>query len=140
VKAKNGIFSSPTVSKYIRSLGIQSFNSRKKTVKGYVDPNRPNFIESLRTQFNEMIKGKQFPYVVGFHQVRNSKRKFDFGNSFELPMDLFTSHDFWPDDNVSFVFPVPMTIDGNLIDQNDPRKEPLYSVDKENPGVWIKIF
>lgn len=140
VKTSRGIFASPTVSKFIRSLGIQSFNSRKKEVKGYVDVTRPNQIEALRAQFEQMKAGKGDPLIVGFHQVRKTKRLFDFGNSVEIIQDLFTAHDFWEDDDVSHVFPVPMTIDGNLIDQNDPRKEPLYSVDKDNPGVYIKLF
>ena len=36
VKTGRGIFSSPTVNKYLRALGIQSFSSSKKFVKGYV--------------------------------------------------------------------------------------------------------
>lgn len=140
VKTKNGIFSSPTVSKYIRALGIQSFHSRKKIVKGYKDPSRPNQFEALRPEWDAMMQGKEFPIVIGYHQIRNSKRLFDFSNSVELLQDLMTSHDFIEDDNVKFVFPVPMTIDGDLIDPKYPRKEPLYSVDKNNPGVWIKIF
>ena len=94
----------------------------------------------MRVQFEQMKAGKSDPLIVGFHQVRKTKRLFDFGNSVEIIQDLFTAHDFWEDDDVSHVFPVPMTIDGNLIDQNDPRKEPLYSVDKDNPGVYIKLF
>ena len=39
VKTSKGIFPSKTVTKYIRGLGIQSYNSRKKEVKGYTgDP------------------------------------------------------------------------------------------------------
>ena len=140
VKTSRGIFSSPTVSKFLRSIGIQGFNSRKKTVKGYVDPNRPNQFEALRSTFEAMKSGKDDPLIIGYHQVRNSKRLFDFSNSVEILQDLMTSHDFIEDDNVKFVFPVPMSITGELINQSDPRKFPLYSVDKENAGVWIKLF
>jgi len=140
VKTSRGIFSSPAVSKFIRSLGIQSFNSRKKEVKGYVDPDRPNQFEALRLAFETMRKGKGDPLIIGYHQVRNSKRLFDFSNSVEVIQDLMTAHDFIEDDNVKFVFPVPMTIDGHLPVEGKVRDKPLYSVDKENPGVWIKIF
>ena len=51
-----------------------------------------------------------------------------------------TAHDFIEDDNVKYVFPVPMSIDGRLINESNPREFPLYSVDKDNAGVWIKIF
>ena len=140
VKTSRGIFSSPTVSKFLRSIGIQGFNSRKKTVKGYVDPNRPNQFEALRSTFMSMKAGKDDPIIIGYHQVRSSKRLFDFSNSVEILQDLMTAHDFIEDDNVKHVFPVPMSIDGKLIDSNNPRAFPLYSVDKENPGVYIKLF
>ena len=140
VKTSRGIFHSPTVSKFIRSLGIQHFNSRKKEVKGYVDPLRPNQIEALRDSFKAMKAGKNDPIIIGYHQIRNSKRLFDFSNSVELIQDLLTAHDFIEDDNVKYVFPVPMSIDGKLITESDPRAFPLYSVDKNNPGVWIKFF
>lgn len=140
VKTSRGIFSSKTVSKFLRSIGIQHFSSSKKTVKGYVDPTRPNQIELLRDEFNKMKKGKGYPLVVGYHQVRGSKRKFDFSNSVEIIQDLFTAHDFWEDDDITHVLPVPMTINGELPNSNNIRKEDFYSVDKNNPGVWIKLF
>ena len=34
VKTGRGIFASPTVTKYLKSLGIQRFSSRKKEVVG----------------------------------------------------------------------------------------------------------
>jgi hypothetical protein len=140
VKTSRGIFHSPTVSKFIRSIGIQHFNSRKKEVKGYVDASRPNQFEALRDQFEKMKEGKGDPIIIGYHQVRNSKRLFDFGNSVELLQDLMTSHDFIEDDNVKYVFPVPMSINGELINPLAPRAFPLYSVDKKNAGCWIKLF
>ena len=128
------------MSKFIRSLGIQHFNSRKKEIKGYKDPLRPNRFEALRVQFEKMKEGKDDPILIGYHQVRNSKRLFDFSNSVELVQDLLTAHDFIEDDNVQYVFPLPMSIDGELPVEGKIRDKPLYSVDKENPGVWIKLF
>ena len=140
VKTSRGIFSSPTVNKWIRKLGIQSFSSSKKLVKGYVDKSRPNMIEALRGEFAKMKKGKVDPIFIGYHQVRNSKRLFDFSNSIEVVQDLFTAHDFIEDDNVKHVFPIPMTKEGVLPTEDNIREEKWYSVDKENPGVYIKIF
>tara|TARA_R110000822_G_scaffold73853_13_gene177628 strand:+ start:2423 stop:2893 length:471 start_codon:yes stop_codon:yes gene_type:complete len=141
VKTKRGIFSSPTVNKYIRKLGIQSFSSSKKEVKGYVDPTRPNQIEALRAEFEKMLENAGGePVFIGYHQVRGSKRLFDFSNSVEILQDLFTAHDFIEDDNVKYVFPVPMTIKGKLPTAANIRTEKWYSVDKDNPGVFIKIF
>tara|TARA_R110000868_G_scaffold359380_1_gene621230 strand:- start:377 stop:844 length:468 start_codon:yes stop_codon:yes gene_type:complete len=140
VKTSRGIFQSKTVTKYIRAIGIQSFSSSKKIIKEYVDASRPNLFEKEKPGFDLMLKGKEFPLVIGFHQVRNSKRKFDFGNSVEILQDLMTASDWIEDDNVSFMFPVPMYKDGTLIDPSNPRKEPLYSVDKDNPGCYVKVF
>lgn len=140
VMTKRGVFSSPTVSKYIRKLGIQSYNAGKKTIKGYVDPNRPNEFEKFREQFELMKKDKGNPIFIGYHQVRNSKRLFDFSNSIEVIQDLLTAHDFIEDDNVKYVFPIPMTIDGELPSITNIRVEQFYSVNKDKPGVYIKIF
>lgn len=138
VKTSKGIFSSATVSKYLRKLGIQSYSSSKKIVKGYV--NRPNEFEKLRLQFEKSILNKGFPLLICFHFVRDSKRLFDFGNGTEIIMDLLTAHDIIPDDNVSFVFPSVMSIDGILPNENNIRELEWYSINKEESGVWIKII
>lgn len=141
VKAATGIFNSPAVSAFIRSLGIQSYNSRRKYVKGYVDTvNKPNIIEGLREEVEKMKVGKENPLFVGFHHVRKQNRQFDFSNSLELIQDLFTAHDFWEDDSVKYMFPIPMSIEGEMPNIHNLRNVDWYSVDKENPGVWIKIF
>lgn len=141
VKAVGGIFSSPAVSTYLRNLGIQSYSSGKKTVKGYVDVvNRPNKIEALRQQFEEMKIGKENPLFIGFHQVRKDKRKFDFSNSLEIIQDLFTAHNFIEDDNIEYMFPLPMTIEGEIPTLENLRTKEWYSVNPDAPGVWIKIF
>ena len=77
VKTSRGIFSSPTVKKYLRKLGIQSYSSGKKTVLGYVT--RPNEFEKLRQHFEKSLLNKGFPVLICFHFVRDSKRLFDFG-------------------------------------------------------------
>lgn len=140
VKTSKGIFPSKTVTKYIRGLGIQSYNSRKKEVKGYADPNRPNIFETFREDFENMRKGKDDPLFIGYHQVRSSNRLYDFSNSVEIIQDLLTAHDFIEDDNVQYIFPVPMTIDGRLATPDNIRTEKWYSVDKDNAGVFLKIF
>jgi len=138
IKTSRGIFSSKTVKKYITALGIQQFSSSKQTVKGYVDPNRPNKIEELRPYLEAMKKGIDEPIIMGLHHVRGSKRLFDFSNSVEIIQDLLTAHKIIEDDNVKFLFTVPMTIDGKLVTEKN--KDELYSVDKFNPGVWVKFF
>ena len=138
VKTGKGIFSSPTVKKYLRKLGIQSYSSSKKTVTGYVT--RPNEFEQLRQQFEKSLLNKGFPVLICFHFIRDSKRLFDFGNATEIIMDLLTAHSIIPDDNVSFIFPSIMTVDGILPNEENIRELEWYSVNKDQAGVWIKII
>ena len=126
INTTKGSFASKTVKSYLNSLGIQSYSSSKKLVKGYV--NKPNLIESLKEDFLKQTSGKQLPLEIGFHFVRSSKRKFDFHNIVQISLDLLTAHDFIIDDNMDCVIPFALKIDNKF-----------YSVDKEKSGVWIQI-
>ena len=137
IKTGRGIFSSPTVKKYLRKLGIQNYSSGKKIVKGYVT--RENEFEKLREQFEKALLNKGFPVLICFHFIRDSKRLFDFGNATEIIFDLLTAHDIIPDDNVSFIFPSIMTVDGILPNEENIRKLEWYSINKDQAGVWIRI-
>ena len=127
INTSKGSFASKTVKSYLNSLGIQSYSSSKKLVKGYV--NKPNLIENLREDFLKQTSGKQLPLEIGFHFVRDSRRKFDFHNIVQVVLDLLTASDFIIDDNMDCVIPFALKRDGKF-----------YSVDKENCGVWIKII
>jgi hypothetical protein len=126
VKTSRGIFPSKTVAKYLRQLGIQSFSSSKKIVVGYV--RRENLFEQLRLDFEKVLEGKDPPFRVGLHFVRNSKRKFDFNNANQIIADLLVAHNIIEDDNMDYYLPYPLEMDGKY-----------YTVDKESPGVYIKI-
>lgn len=126
VKTSKGIFSSITVVKYLRSLGIQSYSASRKQVKGYV--NKPNLFELLRSDFEQKLKNKEPPYDIGFHFVRKDKRACDFNNINQIIADLMTAHNIIEDDNMNYFLPYPLKINGKA-----------YTVDKDNPGVWIKI-
>lgn len=127
VKTARGIFSSATVKKYLRNLGIQNYSPSKQQVIGYV--NRPNEFEKLRSQFEKLLEGKKPPYKIGFHFVRDSKRSCDFNNINQIIADLMTAHKIIPDDNMNMFLPFPLEINGKA-----------YSIDKQNPGVYITIF
>ena len=73
--------------------------------------------------------GKSEPIKMGFHFIRNSKRDFDFNNANQIIMDLLVAHDVIEDDCMRIIVPFPLEINGTF-----------YSVDKENPGVYIKIL
>lgn len=127
VKGPNGIFSSKTVKRYLGSLGIQSYSVSQKTVRGYV--RRPNLLEEMRPQFEEALKGKEYPIKIGFHFIRDTKRAFDFHNIVQIIADLMVAHDFVEDDDMNHFIPVPFKIKGEYFSKN-----------KENPGVYIKIY
>ena len=127
INTKHGSFASKTVKSYLNSLGIQSYSSSKKLVKGYV--NKPNLIENLREDFLKQTSGKELPLEIGFHFVRDSKRKFDFHNIIQVVLDLLTAHDIIIDDNMDCVIPFALKIESKF-----------YSVNKEQSGVWIKII
>lgn len=126
VKTSRGIFSSKTVKKYLGKLGIQSYSTSKKEVKGYVK--RDNLFEGLREEFKLMMEGKKEPFDIGFHFVRDTKRDFDFNNATQIIQDLMVAHDFIEDDCMKYFLPYPLKINGEA-----------YSIDKTNPGVYIRI-
>jgi hypothetical protein len=73
--------------------------------------------------------GAEYPIILGFHFVRDSKRKFDFTNCEHIICDLLTAHDYIKDDNCDCLVPQVMKLDGQW-----------YSIDKINPGVWLEIL
>lgn len=122
VKTSRGIFPSATVVLYLRSLNIQQYSVRKKKVKGYVDKTKPN-------RFAQAFKGWTKPdkrIFVGFHFVRNSKRKFDFNNATQIIQDLMVAHDYIEDDDMSWFIPMVWHKEGEF-----------YSIDREKPGVYL---
>lgn len=112
---------SKTVKKYLRNLGIQKY-SPKGGVQGYATR-----INIFRESVGDYFQGIGAPIVVKFHFVRDTKRKFDFHNAVQIIADLLVAHDYIPDDNMDYFIPMPMLSAGRW-----------YSVDKKNPGVWLK--
>lgn len=126
VKTSKGIFASKTVKNYLSELGIQRYSVSRKEVVGYV--RRPNQFESLREKFKTALENKEPPFEIGFHFVRKSKHKFDFNNATQILADLFVAHNFIEDDNMDYFIPYAFKINNQF-----------YSIDKENPGVYIEI-
>jgi hypothetical protein len=129
VKTSKGIFSSPSVNKYIRTLGIQSYSASKKVIKEYKDPKNPNIFRNIMDIYFPKKTDIINPLVLGFHFVRNSKHKFDFNNANQLICDLLVAHDYIEDDNMDYLIPMPFKIGNDW-----------YSYNKENPGVYLKVL
>ncbi len=82
-----------------------------------------------RNKFIAMLAHKNRPYLIGFHFVRDSNRRFDFCNAVQIIQDLMVKYGWIEDDNCSVMFPLPLQINGLF-----------YTVDKNNPGVYISVI
>lgn len=126
IKTSRGIFPSKTVKNYLTDLGIQRYSASRKEVVGY--KTKPNKFQELREIFNKSLEGKELPVEIGFHFVRKTKHKFDFNNANQIIADLLTAHGIIEDDNMDYFIPYAFKM-------NDK----FYTIDKENPGVYLQI-
>lgn len=127
IATKHGVFHSKTVQGYLKNLGIKSYSVSKKWVSEY--KTRPNLFKEYVKDFPELIKGKEAPFLIGIHFIRDSKRKFDFHNAVQIIADLMVAHDLIEDDNMDYFLPIPMEVNGKY-----------YTIDKEKTGVIIQIL
>lgn len=127
VKTSKGIFPSKTVVNFLRANGVQHYSSKDKTVKGYVS--KPDLFKPYVVALKKAIATSQPPFKLQFYFVRKTKSRFDFGNSVEILADMFTAYDLWEDDNSDCFLPFPWVIDNSC-----------YTVNKDNPGVYIKVI
>ncbi len=123
IKTSRGVFPSKTVKKYLQFLGIQKYSSSRKEVIEYKTR------ENKFRQYEEYFKNIEYPIKIGFHFVRGSKHKFDFGNVVQILADLMVAHNYIEDDNMDYFIPVPYK-----------KKGSWYSYNKDNPGVYIKFY
>lgn len=112
--------------KYLRGLGILGYSPSKKTVTEY--KTRPNEFRESTEKLREYLKTCKYPVELYFHFVRDSKREFDFNNANGILTDLLTAHEIIPDDSMSYIIPIPYKKGGKW-----------YTIEKENPGVFIKL-
>jgi Holliday junction resolvase RusA-like endonuclease len=94
-----------------------------KTAQSYTKATSA-FYSVYKHKFKEMVKDQAKPYKIGFYFIRDSKRKFDFVNVAQLPLDLMVKHGWLDDDNMDEVIPVFLG----------------YHVDKEKAGLEIRVI
>ena len=125
IATAHGVFMSKTCKRYLQSLGIQSYSSSRKEVKGY--KKKPNIFKELTSEVKVFLEeNRSKPYLVGFHFVRDSKRKFDYINAMQILCDLMVAHGIIDDDDCDNLVPSPCNY-------NDK----WYHIDKSNPGVYL---
>lgn len=100
----------------------RKFLISSKYVKNYEDSTK-HYWKNLRNRFLAEIQNKEKPYNIEFHFVFSSKRKRDYCNMIQLPLDLMQEHEWLEDDDMDTVLPIYKP----------------YSVDRFNPGLYIKI-
>lgn len=125
IKTRNGIFHSKTVQKYLKYHGIKSYSLRKREITPY--SRKPVLFPFVPLKI--MFQAFEPPYFVGFHFVRDSRRKADFQNIVQILADLFVAGGVIPDDDMTSFFPVPLCKCGGW-----------SSLSKANPGVFVGLF
>lgn len=129
VATEHGVFHSKTVMKWLRAIGIQNYSTSKKYIKGYKDALRPNNFNALTDAFLKQSKDKTKPIFVGFHFIRDSRRKYDFQNAIQILMDLMVAHDWIDDDDTSNIYPIPLYFNGGW-----------QTISKDNAGCLMCVF
>ena len=124
INTRSGSFFSPQVRRYLQKLGVKAFSSSKQKVETY--KTRPNIFAEIVGRVN--WSGYK-PLILGYHPVRDSKRRFDLQNCFQIVGDLRQAHGVIEDDRAEFLIPIAMKMQGEY-----------YSLDKENPGIYLKIL
>lgn len=123
-----GIFRSKTVNKYLQKIGVADYSVSKRTVRDY--KTRPNLFRKALKDFPK-LKESDYPVTIGFHFVRDSKREADFNNCTQILQDLLVAHKYLEDDSMTYLEPFPMHLEDSKY---------CFTVDKEKPGVWLKII
>jgi hypothetical protein len=77
-----------------------------------------------RNKFLKLLQGKERPYKIGFYFIRDSRRKFDYINAAQLPLDLMQKFGWLEDDDCHNVIPVFLG----------------HEVDKARTGIEIEVL
>ena len=99
-----------------------------KATRNYIRDTKQHYIQT-KEEFKSQIVDKagielSFPIHISFYFIRSSRRKFDFINPAQTVQDDMVKHGWIEDDNCDIIVP---HFSG-------------YHVDKDNPGVIIKIL
>lgn len=99
-----------------------------KTVQKYRANTAP-YYSLNKGHFKKAIKDKSKPFYIGFFFIRGSRHKWDLINPEQTVQDEMVKHEWLEDDNVDFLCPVPVFINGEF-----------WMYDKSHPGVLIVVF
>lgn len=94
-----------------------------KTVRNYLKQHEMDWAKG-RLAFEKLCENKEFPLKISFYFKRETKRRFDYVNVAQLPLDLMVKYCWIPDDSADYVIPVFAG----------------YEIDKTEPGVFINVL
>jgi hypothetical protein len=115
------LIKSKTVQNYLKEHGIKSYSVRERQVQEY--KTRPNTFRACVSSLEGVIK--HYPCRLEFTFTRKTKAKFDLINAAQILQDLLVAHQIIPDDSYEYLIPV---------------FNEKTTVDKDNPGVTIKVL
>lgn len=124
---KNGAMKG-NVKAYRNGKPVIPFITSSEAVKKYEGAASVYYLAQSKG-FKKIVEGQKPPYKIGFHFIKKTKGRFDFGNACQVVLDLMVKYQWIEDDSMDFVLPFPLKI-------NDKH----YSVDGKNSGVIIKVL
>lgn len=132
---KYGSFPSKLVKEYLKKFNIRNLDVNKNMYERItLYKNKPNLFYRQVFPYFKQIKEQpnfKYPIIIYFHFVRSSNTKFDFNNATQILTDLLSGHSLIEDDDMSHLITIPL---------QKPSTGEWYSVNKEKPGVWIRII
>lgn len=95
------------------------FVAKSSLCLNYIKNTELQWIANKRS-FDIMFANKKKPLKIKLKFFRDSKRKADYINLAQLPLDLMVKHKWIPDDNYTEIIPIFLPIE---IDTKNPRLE-----------------
>jgi hypothetical protein len=96
--------------------GKRSMLANSKVVQEYIEAHAQDYINN-RPLFLKLSEGIDRPLFAGMYLIRDSHRRWDFGNITQVITDLMKDHGLIPDDNTDNIIPLYL---GSHVDKNKP--------------------
>lgn len=96
--------------------GKRPMLSNSKVVQEYIEEHAQDYINN-RPLFLKLTSDTNKPLFVGMYFIRDSHRRWDFGNATQIITDLMKDHGLIPDDNTDNIIPLYL---GSHVDKNKP--------------------
>ena len=115
---------SKQIYRFTDKLGtLKTVIGNSKTVEKYKEKYLYQW-KSKKKLFLNFLKNKEKPYKIGFYFIRDSRRKFDYINAAQLPLDLMQEFKWIEDDDTTNIIPVFLG----------------YEIDKERAGLILSVL